>query len=98
MKETNKWICALAYIIFFVPIVVDSNNDDYKFHTNQGLNLFLLFVATNIVGSFVPVIGWFIILPVGSIMAFVLCVIGIINSFNEKTKELPVIGKYRLIK
>lgn len=98
MNETNKWICAVAYIIFFIPILVDSKNEGYKFHTNQGLNLFLLFIAISIVGSFVPVIGWFIILPLGGIVSFMLCVIGIINAINEKCKELPVIGKYRLIK
>lgn len=98
MNETNKWICAVAYIIFFIPILVDSKNEEYKFHTNQGLNLFLLFIAISIVGSFVPVIGWFIILPLGGIVSFILCVIGIINAINEKCKELPVIGKYRLIK
>jgi len=98
MNETNKGICALAYIIFFIPMLVDSNNEEYKFHTNQGLNLFLLFLAISIVGSFIPVIGWFIILPLGGIMALVLCVMGIINAVNEKQKELPIIGKYRLIK
>lgn len=47
---------------------------------------------------FVPVIGWFIILPLGGIVSFVLCIMGVINAINEKSKELPVIGKYRLIK
>ncbi len=97
MSETNKWISAIAYILFFVPILVDSQNEEYKFHTNQGLNLILLFIAIGIVGFFIPVIGWFIILPLGGMISFVLCVIGIINAINEKCKELPVIGKYRLI-
>lgn len=97
MNETNKWICALAYIIFFVPILVDSKNEEYKFHTNQGLNLLLLYVAIGIVGFLVPVIGWFIILPLGGVIVFVLAVIGIINALNEKQKELPIIGKFRLI-
>ncbi|MCT4543663.1 MAG: hypothetical protein N4A63_08990 [Vallitalea sp.] len=98
MNETNKWICAVAYIIFFIPILVDGKNEEYKFHTNQGFNLFLLFLAISIIGSFVPVIGWFIILPLGGIISFVLCIIGIINAINEKCKELPVIGKFKLIK
>lgn len=98
MKETNKWVCVLAYIIFFIPILVDSNNEEYKFHTNQGLNLFILALAISIIGSFVPVIGWFIILPVGEIFCLVLAIMGMINAYNEKTKELPIIGKYKLIK
>ncbi|MFA9399255.1 MAG: hypothetical protein ACERKV_13455, partial [Clostridiaceae bacterium] len=80
MKETNKWICAIAYIIFFIPIIVDNNNEEYKFHTNQGLNLFILFALGSIIGSFVPVIGWFLILPIVSIFSFILFIMGVINS------------------
>ena len=98
MKETNKWISAIAYIIFFVPILVDSNNEEYKFHTNQGLNLFLFFVAITIIGTFLPVIGWFLILPLASVFSFVLCIMGIMNAINGKMKELPIMGKYKLIK
>lgn len=98
MKETNKWICVLAYIVFFIPILVDSSNEDYKFHTNQGLNLFILAIAISIIGSIVPVIGWFIILPLGEIFCLVLAIMGMINAYNGKMKELAIIGKYRLIK
>lgn len=98
MIETNKWICILAYIIFFIPILVDGENEKYKFHTNQGLTLFILSVAISIIGSFVPVIGWFIILPVGEVFCLILAIIGMINAYNGKMKELPIIGKYKLIK
>ncbi|MCT4620083.1 MAG: hypothetical protein N4A62_11915 [Marinisporobacter sp.] len=98
MKDTNKWICVLAYIIFFIPILVDGNNEEYKFHTNQGLNLFIFAFAISIIGSFVPVIGWFIILPIGEIFCLVLAIMGMVNAYNERMKEIPIIGKYRLIK
>lgn len=98
MKENSKWICASAYLIFFIPIIVDSEDEVYKFHTNQGLNLLLLTVAVTILGSIIPIIGWFLILPIGAIFCFVLFVMGVINSINEKQKELPVIGKINLIK
>jgi uncharacterized membrane protein len=98
MKENNKWICALAYIVFFIPILIDSDNNKYKFHANQGLNLFLLSAAVSIIGSFLPFIGWFIILPLGGLLCFILAVVGVINALNEKMKELPLIGKYKLIK
>ncbi|QUH28440.1 hypothetical protein [Vallitalea guaymasensis] len=98
MNKTNKWVSVLAYIVFFIPILVDSNNEEYKFHTNQGLTLFLLAVAISMVGTFVPVIGWFIILPLGEIFCLVLAIMGIINAYNEKMKELPIIGKIKIIK
>lgn len=83
---------------FFVPLIVDSDSEEYKFHANQGLNLFVLFALIQIVGTFVPVIGWFLILPIGGIMCFVFFIMGIINSINEKMKEIPIIGKCKFIK
>jgi len=97
-KGNNKWVCALAYIVFFIPILIDSDNNTYKFHANQGLNLFLLSAVVSIIGSFLPFIGWFIILPLGSLLCFILAIMGVINAINEKMKELPLIGKYKLIK
>lgn len=98
MKETNKWINALAYIVFFIPLLADGENEVYKFHMNQGLNLFILGVLVSMIGSFVPVIGWFLILPIGGLLCFALFIMGVLNSINGKQKELPLIGKFRLIK
>jgi len=98
MKETNKWINVVAYFIFFVPILVDGENTTYKFHANQGLLLLLLSVAVGIVGSIIPFIGWFLILPVGGIFVFVLAIIGIMNAYMGIEKQLPLIGKFKIIK
>ncbi|MDA3845598.1 MAG: hypothetical protein PF505_03505 [Vallitaleaceae bacterium] len=98
MKETNRWINVVAYFVFFVPILVDGENESYKFHANQGLVLLILFIGVSILGTIVPVIGWFIILPLGSLLCFILAIIGIVNAYSEKQKELPVIGKYKIIK
>jgi len=87
-----------AYIIFFIPLLVDFNNPEYKFHSNQGLDLLLLFIFIGLIGSVIPVIGWFIILPFGGLTCLVLCLIGMFNGINGKRKELPIIGKYKLIK
>lgn len=98
MKEPNKWVCALGYIIFFIPLLIDGDLKEYKFHANQGLNLFIFFMAISLVGSFIPVIGWFLILPLGGLISFILFIVGVINSINMNMKELPVIGKSRFIK
>ncbi|GAA0179538.1 hypothetical protein SH2C18_23890 [Clostridium sediminicola] len=97
-KKTNKWINVVAYLLFFVPLLIDSNSEEYKFHANQGLNLLILSIAISIIGSFIPIIGWFIILPIGGILCFILFIMGVINAINETNKQLPMIGKFRLIK
>ncbi len=98
MKDENKWVNAAAYIVFFIPLLVDSRSETYKFHTNQGLDLLLLFLGISVVGGIIPIIGWFLILPFGSLACLVLAIIGITNAVNGKMKELPLIGKYQLIK
>lgn len=98
MNETNKWINVLAYIVFFLPLLMDAENESYKFHANQGLNLLIIAVIVTAVGSFIPVIGWFLIRPIGGLFCFTLFIMGVMNSINEKMKELPIIGKYKMIK
>lgn len=98
MKETNKVFCILAYLIFFIPLLVDSENEAYRFHANQGLVLLILSFIISGVGAILPVIGWFIILPLGGIFCLVLAIIGMVNASQDQMKELPLIGKIKIIK
>ena len=97
-KETNKVLNALAYLIFFIPLIADSENEEYRFHANQGLVLLLFSIAVCIIGTIIPIIGWLVILPLGGILCLILAIVGIVNAINEKMKELPVIGKIKIIK
>ncbi len=96
MKETNKMICALAYILFFVPLIADSENSEYRFHANQGLILFLAGIILTFVGM-IPFIGW-VLAPIFGIAILVFAIMGIVNALNGNMKELPLIGKFQLIK
>jgi uncharacterized membrane protein len=100
--EKNKAMAIIGYIIpiiFFIPLVTDAKNSPFaKFHANQQLNLLLAAIAVNIVGGVIPVLGWFIILPIGSIMLIVFAIMGIINAVKGEMKKLPLIGGFELIK
>ncbi len=96
--EDNKVIAALAYIIFFLPLIVAKDSEFGKFHANQGLILLLLGFAVSIVGTIIPFIGWFIIAPIGGLVVMVLGILGIINALNGVEKELPFIGSIKLLK
>ncbi len=87
-------------VLFFIPLVMDElkNNPYSKFHANQQLNLFLAAIAVNIVGGVIPILGWFIILPIGSIILIVFAIMGIINAAKGKQKPLPLIGGIKIIK
>lgn len=100
--EKNKAMAIIGYIIpilFFIPLLSDAKNSPFaKFHANQQLNLLLAGVAVNIVGTFIPILGWFIILPLGSLFLLVLVIMGVINGAKGEMKKLPVIGGFELIK
>lgn len=95
--EKNKIISGLAYLIFFLPLIVCPDSRYGRYHANQALILFITSIAGTIVLSIIPIIGW-ILLPFFSIALFVFAVIGLLNGLGGKAKQLPIIGKFKLIK
>lgn len=100
--------------LFFLPLVTSSNSEFGKFHANQALLALIYCAAAGIVGGVlgfmfgilteIPIMGWLFALVGGllgfaiGISAFVMVVIGMINGFTGKAKELPIIGKFTIIK
>lgn len=96
--EQNKIMGVLAYILFLIPLLAAKESPFAKFHTNQGLLVFLAGLAVNIVGAIIPFIGWMLILPLGNLAVFILAIMGIINAINGKAKKLPIIGNIEILK
>ncbi len=95
--EKNKGMAILAYIIFLIPLLAAKESRFAQFHANQGLVLFLAAVAVNVIGSIIPILGWFIILPLGNLFVFVLAILGIVNAAKGEAKPLPLIGGFKLL-
>jgi uncharacterized membrane protein len=95
--EKNKVMAILAYIIFFIPLIAAPDSKFAKYHANQGLLLLLFCIAFSIVSSVIPIIGWFILGPICSILGLILFILGIINASQGKAKPLPVIGGITII-
>lgn len=80
------------------------------FHVKQALNLLVVSIIFSVVASilgfiimllmFIPVIGWIIggliglVILLVQIGLFVLWIFGLVYSFNEEKKVLPIIGQY----
>ncbi len=94
--EKNKVMAVLAYIIFLIPLLAAKDSKFARFHTNQGLVLFIGAVIASVVAA-IPVIGW-IVAPILSLAITVLAILGIVNVLNGRAKELPVIGKFKILK
>ncbi|GEM_PF-370425 len=95
--EKNKAIAALAYLIFFLPLLAAQDSSYARFHANQGLLLFILGFGGNTILTIIPILGW-ILIPFFSLFVIILAVMGILNAVNGKAKDLPLIGQYRIIK
>ena len=94
----NKIFAILAYlgILVLVPIFAAKDSKFAKFHANQGLLLFIAEIAGSVI-SIIPILGTLVSFVV-SIACFALAIIGIINAAKGEAKELPVIGKYEILK
>ncbi|MEK3911623.1 DUF4870 domain-containing protein [Paenibacillus sp. FSL H7-0331] len=93
----NKVIGIVAYIIFFLPLIVAKQSRFAMYHANQGLLLLLVCIACNLVLGAIPFLN-LILVPIANLGALVLTILGIINAANGQIKPLPLIGKYTLIK
>ena len=104
--NNNKGMSVLAYIgfLFLVPLLACPNSKFARYHTNQGLVLFLLELALGVVTGIlgiIPIAGLIIgglLSAVGGIFTLVLMIMGIINAAQGQAKELPLIGKITLLK
>lgn len=95
--QANKGMAVVAYILFFIPLIAAKNSPYAMYHANQGLTLFLVSLAANIVLSVIPFIGA-LLLPLANLALLVLVILGIVNAAQGQAKPLPIIGGYTLLK
>lgn len=107
--EQHKGMSVLAYFgpLVLIPILAAKDSPFARYHSNQGLLLciacIIYGIAYSILSGVILAISWrlyFVVSIIGLIgfVFAVLAVIGIINAVNGRAKELPLIGKYRLLK
>lgn len=94
--EKNKVMALLAYIIFLIPLLAAKDSPFARFHANQGLVLFIAAVLVSAVAA-IPIIGW-ILAPIAAVAITIMSILGIVNAVGGKAKELPLIGKFKILK
>lgn len=97
----NKLLAVVGYLIpilFFVPMLAEKRSPFAMFHANQHVSLLIFAIVVQIVGTFIPIIGWFIVLPIGTLASIVIAIIGAVRAANGETRPLPLIGGFSIIK
>ena len=104
VSDNKVWaILSYCFIVVIVAIIAKKDSPYVKYNANQGLVVFLLMLASSILGTvlgMIPFIGWLfsIIFWLVNIALTLLEVFGIVNSAMGKAKELPFLGKIKLLK
>ena len=95
--NANKVMAILAYIgiLFLIPLFAAKDSKCARFHTNQALILFITEVIAIIISK-IPVIGF--LGTILSCLCSIFAIIGIVYAAQGKAKELPLIGKYKILK
>lgn len=95
--DNNKVMAILAYIgiLVLIPLICAKNSKFARFHTNQGLVLFLIGIICGLCAS-IPVVG--ILFKIAAALVFVCQIVGIVYAAQGKAKEIPVIGNIVILK
>ena len=103
--QNNKVMGVLAYlgILVLIPIFAAKDSKFARFHANQGLVLAIAGIALGIIGGilgWIPILGIIVAIVCGlaSLVLFILMILGIVNVVNGRAKELPIVGKFRILK
>ncbi len=98
--ESNRVMAILAYIgiLVLIPLFAPKAKESpfARYHTNQGLLLFIFHFVVSALGA-IPYIGG-LLAAAANIIWIIMLVFGVVNVLNGKAKELPVIGKFRILK
>ena len=108
--QTKKGMAILAYfgILVLIPLLTAKQDPFARYHTNQGLVLFLVSVISSVLSNVLTTLlidisstavlilsGVFGVL---TLVFFIFSIIGIVHAAKGQTKPLPLIGGIKLLK
>ena len=85
--KTTSIVAYLTWIGLIIAVVA-GDKEGAKFHVNQALVIWLFSLL-----SIIPCIGW-----IWAIFMLVCWIMGLIAAINQEEKEVPLIGKIRILK
>ena len=93
--KTTGIVAYLTWIGLLIAFLA-GDKEGAKFHINQSLVLVLASLISSVV-AVIPFIGW-IVGGIASIFIFVCWIIGFIGAIQGEEKEVPVLGKIKILK
>lgn len=107
--QKNKGMAILAYIgiLVLIPLFAAKDSKFARYHTNQGLVLLIVNIAYGILSGVIGALFGRLFFPLTmipgifrllSLAILALMVLGIVNAAKGLAKELPIIGRYKVLK
>jgi len=87
-RKVTGIVAYITWVGLLIALIV-GDREGAKFHLNQALVVWI----TGTVAGFIPLIGWAV-----SVFAFVCCLIGLVYAMQDVEKEVPLIGKIKILK
>ncbi len=98
----NKVYAMLPYILSFIGVIISllaAQDSPYtKFHVRQGLKVLVTEILTVIIGCIVPFLGWFLLLPIGSLILMIVQIICFVRVCKGQAKEPPIVRSFGFMK
>lgn len=86
-RKTTGIVAYITWVGLIIALIL-GDREGAKFHINQALVIWLAGLFT-----FIPFLGW-----LWGIFCFVCAVIGFIAAINDEEKEVPLLGKIKLLR
>ena len=101
-RVDNRMMAMLSYVIPPIPFIAERHSEYVKFHSNQGMNLFVWWL---LITAFISVVDtafpWEGVTDFFSLVTNILLVsliaFGIINTLKDFARELPIVSKLNII-
>jgi len=91
-REVGYAVLAYLWILCLIPVLMKKDEEFVKFHSKQGLMLFIVEVGIGIIGI-IPIIGQFIYV-VGMFVCGILSLVGIVQVLLGRKWKMPIIGDW----
>ena len=96
MDKKTTGIVAYLTLIGWIIAYLAGDKEGAKFHLNQALVILLANVA-GIILQIIPVVGW-ILGSLWNVFVLVCWILGLIAAINQEEKEVPLLGKIKILK
>ena len=94
-KKTTGIVAYITWIGWIIAFFA-GDKEGAKFHLNQALVIFLAGIVCSIIAR-ITIVGA-IIGGIASIVVFIFWIMGLVAACKEEEKEVPLLGKIKLLK